>query len=140
MNELSAQPNSLRAKDIAYTLHPYTNARTHEQTGALIIEGGDGIRVIDENGKRYIEGMGGLWNAALGFSEQRLVEAAIKQLRKMPYYHSFLHRTHPATIEYAEQLVKIAPQGLAKAFFANSGSEANDTAIKIVRYHNNALG
>lgn len=133
-------PNSLRGKDIAYTLHPYANARLHEEIGPLIIEGGDGIHVIDDSGNRYIEGMGGLWSVALGFSEQRLVEAAIRQLKTLPYYHSFMHRTHPATIEYAERLVQIAPAGLAKAFFANSGSEANDTAIKIIRYYNNALG
>ena len=137
---VSTAPNSLRGKDIAYTLHPYANARLHEEIGPLIIEGGDGIHVIDDSGNRYIEGMGGLWSVALGFSEERLVEAAIRQLKTLPYYHSFMHRTHPATIEYAERLVQIAPEGLAKAFFANSGSEANDTAIKIIRYYNNALG
>lgn len=133
-------PNSLRGKDIAYTLHPYADARLHEKIGPLIIEGGEGIHVVDENGHRYIEGMGGLWSVALGFKEQRLIDAAVKQLNTLPYYHSFMHRTHPATIEYAERLVQIAPEGLAKVFFANSGSEANDTAIKIIRYYNNALG
>lgn len=136
----SVAPNSLHAKDIAYTLHPYSNARLHEEIGPLVIERGEGIHVIDDSGNRYIEGMGGLWSVALGFNEQRLVDAAIAQFRKLPYYHSFLHRTHPATIEYAEQLVKIAPEGLTKAFFANSGSEANDTALKLVRYYNNAIG
>jgi 4-aminobutyrate--pyruvate transaminase len=133
-------PNSLHARDIAYTLHPYTNARRHEQIGPLIIERGEGIYVVDDSGNRYIEGMAGLWNAALGFNDARLIEAGVKQLRAQPYYHNFNHRAHPAAIEYAERLVKIAPQGLEKVFFANSGSEANDTVIKLVRYFNNALG
>ena len=137
---IATQPNSMRGKDIAYTLHPYTDARAHEETGALIIQGGEGIYVIDDSGNRYIEGMGGLWSVALGFKEQRLIDAAVKQFNVLPYYHSFMSRTHPATIEYAERLVQIAPDGLSKAFFANSGSEANDTAIKLVRYYNNALG
>lgn len=145
MNEIasspsSSLPNSLRGKDIAFTLHPYADARLHEKIGPLIIEGGEGIHVVDDSGNRYIEGMGGLWSVALGFKEQRLIDAAVKQLNTLPYYHSFLHRTHPATIEYAERLVQIAPESLTKVFFANSGSEANDTAIKIVRYYNNALG
>ncbi len=133
-------PNSLHARDIAYSLHPYTNARRHEQIGPLIIKGGDGIHVFDDSGNRYIEGMAGLWNAALGFNEERLIEAGVKQLREQPYYHNFNHRAHPAAIEFAERLVKVAPEGLTKVFFANSGSEANDTVIKLVRYFNNALG
>lgn len=141
MNELNRlAPNSLHALDIAYTLHPNCNARVLERDGSLIIQGGDGIHVIDDSGNRYIEGMGGLWSAALGFSEQRLVDAAYRQMQKLPFYHSFLHRTHPATIEYAAALVQIAPSNLSKVFFANSGSEANDTVIKLVRYYNNALG
>jgi 4-aminobutyrate--pyruvate transaminase len=101
---------------------------------------GDGVYVEDEHGRRYIEGMSGLWCASLGFSEKRLVEAATRQLETLPYYHLFNHRSVEPSIELAERLLDIAPAGLGKVLFANSGSEANDQAIKLVWYYNNARG
>jgi 4-aminobutyrate--pyruvate transaminase len=133
-------PNSAAARDIAYHFHPVTNARRHEQIGPMIIERGQGIHVYDDQGKEYIEGLAGLWSVAVGFGEERLVRAAAEQMRKLPYYHSFAHKSHPAVIDLAERLVRMAPNGLAKVQFTNSGSEANDTAIKLVWYYNNARG
>ncbi len=133
-------PNSLEAKDIAYVVHPYTNLRAHEQQGPLVIARGEGIYVWDVDGKRYIEGLSGLWCASLGFSEKRLVEAARRQLERLPYTHTFAHRSSEPVIELAERLVKLAPPPIAKAFFVNSGSEAIDTAIKLIWYYNNARG
>ncbi|REE07477.1 4-aminobutyrate--pyruvate transaminase [Paraburkholderia sp. BL27I4N3] len=127
-------------KDAAYLLHGYTNLQSHLTQGPLIIESGDGIYVVDSEGKRYIEGMAGLWSTALGFSEQRLVQAASRQMEKLPYYHNFSHKSHSQQIELAERLVKMAPVPMSKAYFANSGSEANDTAIKMIWYHFEALG
>lgn len=134
------KPNSTSARDIAYTLHPYTNARLHEQVGPLVVETGKGVYVYDESGKEYLEAMAGLWSAGLGFNEERLVNAAIDQLKKLPFYHNFLHKTNTPTVDLAERLVNISPERLKRAFFANSGSEANDTVVKLVRYYNNALG
>ncbi len=85
------RPNSAAAMDIASHLHPYTNARKHETEGPMVITEGKGIYVYDDQGKEYIEGLAGLWYAALGFSEERLVQAATEQLRKLPCYHSFAH-------------------------------------------------
>ncbi len=133
-------PNSLAARDVAYTLHPYTNLAVHEQQGPLTITRGEGIYVWDDEGNRYIEGLAGLWCTSLGFSEKRLVEAATRQLEVLPYSHLFAHRSTQPVIELAEALIKIAPEPMAKAFFVNSGSEAVDTAIKLVWYYNNALG
>lgn len=133
-------PNSLEAKDVAYLVHPYTNLRAHERQGPLVIARGEGIRVWDIDGKDYIEGLSGLWCAGLGFSEKRLVEAARRQLERMPYTHTFAHRSSEPVIELAERLVKLAPEPLSKVFFVNSGSEAIDTAIKLVWYYNNARG
>ena len=93
---MTVAPNSLQARDIAYTVHPYTNLRQHERQGPLVITGGDGVYVIDDDGKRYIEGLAGLWCAALGFSEKRLAEAAKRQMEKLPYTHSFAHRSSRA--------------------------------------------
>ncbi len=136
MNE---RANSARARDIAYYLHPYTNLKVHEKEGPLVITEGKGIYVYDENGKAYIEGLAGLWCTALGFDEERLVEAAMAQMRKLPYYHSFFHASHDVGIDLAEKLIQMAPVPMSKVFFTNSGSEANDTAVKLVWYYNNAL-
>ena len=134
------RPNSAAALDIASHLHPYTDARKHESVGPLVFTEGKGIYVYDEQGKEYIEGLAGLWYAALGFSEERLVEAATEQLRKLPCYHGFTHKAPLPTIELAAKLLEIAPVPMSKVFFADSGSEANDTMIKMVWYYNNALG
>lgn len=132
--------NSPASRDIAHYLHPYTNLATHEVTGPHIVTKGRGIYVTDESGKEYIEGLAGLWCASFGFAEEELVEAATEQLRTLPYYHGFAGKSvHPA-IDLAELLKEIAPVEFSKVFFANSGSEANDTAIKMVWYFNNARG
>ena len=91
---MALAPNSLQARDVAYTVHPYTNLRQHERQGPLVITGGDGVYVTDDDGKRYIEGLAGLWCTGLGFSEKRLVEAARRQLDRLPYTHGFAHRSH----------------------------------------------
>ncbi|MCT7377064.1 aspartate aminotransferase family protein [Chelativorans salis] len=137
---MSRLPNSLEARDIAYHLHSYTDARKHEETGPLVIERGEGVHVYDNNGKRYIEGMAGLWSVALGFGEKRLAEAAARQMEKLPYYHTFAHKSHGPSVELAEKLVAMAPVPMSKAYFTNSGSEANDTAIKMIWYRANAMG
>ncbi len=137
---LHAKPNSTAARDVAHVLHPYTNARRHEERGPTVLERGDGIYVYDDNGKEYIEGLAGLWSVALGFGEERLVEAAAAQLRKLPYSHIFSHKSHGPAVDLAEKLVSMTPSGLDHVFFTNSGSEANDTIIKFIWYYNNALG
>ncbi len=137
---MTLQPNSPEARDVAYLLHPYTNFRKHEQTGPMIVERGEGVHVWDSNGRKYIEAMAGLWCASLGFHHERLVEAATRQLRTLPYYHQFAQKSHLPGIDLAEKLMGLAPSSVSKVFFNNSGSEANDTAIKIVWYYNNARG
>lgn len=137
---MTAIPNSLHARDVAYVLHPYTNARRHERLGPMVIDHGKGVFVYDDQGREYIEAMSGLWSVAVGFGENRLVEAAAKQMSKLPYYHTFSHKSHEPSIDLAEKLIKMSPDGLDHVFFTNSGSEANDTVVKIVWYYNNAIG
>ncbi|MBI4966715.1 MAG: aspartate aminotransferase family protein [Rhodospirillales bacterium] len=132
--------NSLRDADIASVLHPYTNLKLHPEKGPLVIVRGEGVRVFDESGQAYIEGMAGLWCASLGFGETRLAEAAKRQMERLPFAHLFNHKSHGPGIELAEKLLALAPVPMSKVFFANSGSEANDTAIKLAWYVNNALG
>jgi 4-aminobutyrate---pyruvate transaminase len=137
---LTAQGNSPASRDIAAVLHPYTNLARHRETGPMIIAGGNGIFVRDDQGKDYIEGLAGLWCVSLGFSEERLIAAAQRQFATLPYYHSFSHKSHEPGIDLAERLLRLLPVPMSKVFFNNSGSEANDTAIKLVWYYNNALG
>jgi 4-aminobutyrate--pyruvate transaminase len=132
--------NSPAARDVKFVLHPYTNHVKHAETGPLIVGEGKGVWITDDAGNRFIEGMAGLWCTSLGFGEERLIEAAAKQMRKLPYYHLFTHKTHNPAIDLAERLCAMAPGQMAKAFFANSGSEANDTAVKLIWYYNNAIG
>jgi 4-aminobutyrate--pyruvate transaminase len=132
--------NSAASRDIAYTIHPYTNLKLHETEGPVVITKGEGVFVYDDSGKQYLEGLAGLWCASLGFSEPRLAEAAYAQMKKLPYYHVFASKSHDVGIDLAEKLVKMAPVPMSKVFFANSGSEANDTVVKLVWYYNNALG
>jgi 4-aminobutyrate--pyruvate transaminase len=127
-------------QDVQYHLHPYTNGVKHHQVGPRIITRGEGIYVYDDQGNRYLESMSGLWSVAVGFGEPRLVEAATRQLQTLPYYHTFTHKSHPSAIELAERLVGYTNGKMAQAFFTNSGSEGNDTVVKMVWYYNNALG
>ena len=108
--------------------------------GPLVIVRGEGVYVYDDEGQRYLEGMAGLWCASLGFSERRLADAAYRQMCELPFYHSFAGKVPAISAELAERLVRIAPAGMSRVLFANSGSEANDTAIKLAWYINNALG
>jgi len=127
-------------RDIATTIHPYTNLKLHEADGPLVMAEGDGVFVRDEDGKMYLEGLAGLWCVSLGFSERRLAEAAYRQMLKLPFYHTFAHKATDIGIELAEKLLSIAPVPMSKVFFVNSGSEANDTVVKLVWYYNNAVG
>jgi 4-aminobutyrate--pyruvate transaminase len=127
-------------RDMTYHLHPTSNLALVQTEGPLVIQRGEGVYVYDESGRRYIEGMAGLWCAGLGFSERRLAEAAYRQMLELPFYHSFSGKVPAISTQLAETLMSVAPEGLARVFFANSGSEANDSAVKLVWYYNNALG
>jgi 4-aminobutyrate--pyruvate transaminase len=111
-----------------------------QKEGPLVITRGEGVYVYDDEGRRYLEGMAGLWCASLGFSERRLADAAYRQMCELPFYHSFAGKVPAISTELAERLIRIAPVGMGKVLFANSGSEANDAAIKLAWYVNNAVG
>lgn len=140
MDDMTNFGNTAEARDIRHHFHAYTNARRHMDVGPMIIEDGEGIYVTDNNGRRYIEGMAGLWSVGVGFKERRLIAAMNRQMEKLPYYHNFGHKSHAPAIDLAEKLVEIAPVPMSKVFYTNSGSEANDTVLKMVWYRSNALG
>jgi len=132
--------SNLATRDVETVLHPYVNLARFRETGPVIIERGQGVYVYDTDGKGYIEGMAGLWCTALGYGNEELVEAAAAQMRKLAFAHLFTGKSHDPAIELAEKLKEIAPVPISKTFFCNSGSEANDTQVKLVWYFNNALG
>jgi 4-aminobutyrate---pyruvate transaminase len=127
-------------RDAEALLHPYTNAVQLRETGSQVIERGEGIRVFDDRGRSYIEAMAGLWCCGLGFGNAELVEAAHAQMAKLPYYHLFGAKTHEPAVELAERIKAIAPGRMARVFYQSSGSEANESQVKLAWYMNNALG
>jgi 4-aminobutyrate---pyruvate transaminase len=131
---------NLAVRDIETLVHPYTDLAAFRDAGPLVIERAKGVYVYDTEGRDYIEGMAGLWCAALGYGNEELVEVAAKQMAKLSFAHLFSGRSHDPAIELAEKLKEIAPVPVSKVFFCNSGSEANDTQMKLVWYMNNALG
>ena len=118
-------------------VYPTTNLKHVEQ---LNIVRGDGVYVYDDSGKEYLEGLAGLWCASLGYGNAELIEAITDQLKTLSYSHMFGGRTHNVVIQLAEQLSDMLPVKNSKIFFANSGSEANDSHIKMLRYYFNVTG
>ena len=140
MTIMNAPIGDSHKKDIAHALHPYTNLAVHEDQGPLIISKGEGVYVWDDQGNRYLEGLGGLWCVSLGFSEPRLAAAAADQFAALPYSHTFAHRSTEPVIALADKLLEIAPKPMTKAFFLSSGSEAIDAMIRFTWYFNNGRG
>ena len=132
--------SNLAVRDVETVVHPYTNLATLRDVGPLVVERGKGIWLYDSDGKAYIDSMAGLWCTALGYGNEELIETASAQMRKLSFGHLFAFKSHDPAIELAEKLKEIAPLPVSKVFFCASGSEANDTQVKLVRYMNNALG
>lgn len=131
---------NVQTRDVEALLHPYTALHKLRDTGPLVLDRGKGVYVYDTQGREYIEGMSGLWCAGLGFGDEELIEAAREQLSRLPYYHLFGGKSVEPAIELAEKLKEIAPFEASKVFFTSSGSEANDTQVKLAWYFNNAKG
>ena len=137
MLAVESKSTGLSAQDRASVLHPFTPLGSHQP---MVFTHGEGAWVYDEQGNRYLEGVAGLWSASLGFSEQRLVDAAVRQFQKLPFMHMFASASHPPGVALAQELLRWAPVPMARVFFANSGSEAVDSAVKMIWFFNNALG
>ena len=131
---------NLQARDVETLIHPYTNLATFRDSGPLVLERGSGVHLYDTEGRPYLEGMAGLWCTSLGYGNAELVEAAREQMMKLPFTHLFGGKSHDPAIELAEKLKDMAPMPVSKVFFGASGSDANDTQIKLVWYYNNAIG
>ena len=138
MNHFTA--NSPHARDIASVLHPQTNARKHLDVGPTIMTGARGIFVEDDAGNSYLDAGAGLWCCSLGYNNERLAKVAYDAMRTLGYYQIFRHASHGPAIDLSEKLLSIAPVPMSKVLLQCSGSEANDSAVKLVWYHWRAQG
>jgi putrescine aminotransferase len=123
-----------RALDARHHLHPFTDQAALAERGVRVITRADGCWLWDSEGNRILDGMAGLWCVNVGYGRVELVEAASRQMATLPFYNTFFQCATAPAIELAARLAGIAPAGLSRVFFASSGSEANDTAVKLVRY------
>lgn len=130
----------LEALDLKRLFHPNTNLAAHHKAGPFFLSRGEGIHVWDDHGKRYIEGMSGLWCTTLGYGDEELAQAAYDQIKKLSFTHLFAGKSHEPAVLLAEKLVEMAPFDASRAFFGNSGSDGNDTQIKLAWYYHNAIG
>jgi len=130
----------LDSVDLAHVLHPNTNLAALHRSGPLVLIRGQGIHVWDNRGRQYIEAMAGLWCTTLGYGDEELARVAYEQIKKLSFSHLFTGKSHEPGVLLADKLVGMAPFAASRAFFGNSGSDANDTQIKLVWYYNNAIG
>ncbi len=122
-----------QALDRAHHTHPFVDPATLDEKGTRVIVGADGCHLIDSDGRRILDGMAGLWCVNLGYGRHELAQAAYDQMIELPYYNTFFRSATPPTIELASILSELAPGTLGHAFFSSSGSEANDTVVRLVR-------
>jgi putrescine aminotransferase len=125
----------LQALDTAHYLHPFTDFKQLGAKGARIVTHADGIYLWDSDGNRILDGMAGLWCVNVGYGRAELADAAYQQMKELPYYNSFFQTSHPPAIELATLLAEVTPEGLNHVFYSGSGSEANDTVVRMVRHY-----
>ena len=141
MNYLSNSRSTkeLQNIDLNHHFHPFTST-SDIKDGARIIKEGKGIYLWDSEGKKYLDAMAGLWCVNIGYGRDELANAAHRQMKELPYYNTFFQTSHPPVVELSKLLTEILPGNMQKIFFSSSGSEANDTNIRLVRQYRNCLG
>jgi 4-aminobutyrate--pyruvate transaminase len=136
MTELS----NMQHRAMQTVVHGFTNLHQMAHSGPLVLERGKGIHVWDNTGKKYMEGMAGLWCTALGYGNEELVEAAREQLSRLSFAHLFAGKSHDPAVALAEKIQQLSPAPASHVMFGCSGSDANDTQVKLAWYYNNARG
>ncbi|MGH6872082.1 MAG: aminotransferase [Rhizomicrobium sp.] len=124
-----------QALDAAHHVHPFSDTAALNKEGVRVITRADGVWLWDSEGKKILDGMAGLWCVQVGYGNAALADAGCEALRTLPYYNHFFKTTNPYTVELAAKLARVLPEGHEHVLFANSGSEANDSAIKLIRYY-----
>src|SRR5215468_6097227 len=123
-----------RQLDALHHIHPFSHTATLNREGVRVITRAKGIYLWDSEGKKLIDGMSGLWCVQVGYGNKELARAGCDALNTLPYYNHFFKTTNPWTAELADKLTKLLPDGHEHVLFANSGSEGNDTVLKLIRY------
>jgi len=136
----SISTESLRALDQAHHLHPFTDLHDYSEHGGRIFSRAEGVHIYDSDGKAMLDGMSGLWCCNLGYSQDAIKQAVFEQMQQLPYYNNFFRCANQPSVELAAELARVAPAGFRHVFFTNSGSEANDTNIKLVHRYFDLLG
>lgn len=134
-NTVTFSRQDVQEMDATHHLHPFTNSQALNDKGARVIDKAQGIYVWDQDGNKMLDGMAGLWCVNMGYGRQELVDAATKQMQQLPFYNTFFQTTHLPAAKLAQEVASITPEGLDHIFFANSGSEAIDTILRLVRHH-----
>ena len=133
MSEAKLTTAQLQALDAAHHLHPFTEHKELGGRGTRIIERASGVYLRDSEGNKLLDGMAGLWCVNIGYGRRELADAAHRQMLELPYYNSFFQCTHPPAVELASAIAEQAPAHMQHVFFTGSGSEANDTVLRMVR-------
>ncbi len=135
-----AQAAELEQFDREDVMHGFATLNAQSANEVVVMTGGAGMRVIDHRGREFLDAAGGLWCMNVGYGRQAIADAGARQLAKLPYFHTFGNFSNEPMARLSDRLLKLAPDGMRRVIFASSGSEANDTQIKIIRRYNNLLG
>ncbi|MGY8861701.1 MAG: aspartate aminotransferase family protein [Pseudomonadales bacterium] len=136
----SHDTKALQELDKQSYMHPFTDSKAMHEKGTRIITSADGCYIYDSEGGKTLDGMAGLWCVSIGYGRDELADVAAKQMRELPYYNSFFGTAHPPVIKLAAQLKRLAPDNISHVFFTGSGSESNDTNVRLVRHYWQAKG
>ena len=139
-SEQKLKLDHLQRVDAKHHLHPFTDTKEINDQGTRVIVKADGVYIWDAEGNKLLDGMAGLWCVNVGYGRKELAEAAYRQMQELPYYNSFFQCTTPSAIELAEVLANLAPSHINRVFFTSSGSESNDTVVRMVRRYWDLLG
>ncbi|WP_022954206.1 aspartate aminotransferase family protein [Leucothrix mucor] len=129
-----------QSQDAAHHLHPFSDAKSLNEKGARVITKGKGVYVWDSEGNKLLDGMAGLWCMAIGYGRDEVADAAAAQMRELPFYNTFFQTTHPPVVALSKKLAELAPAHINHTFFTGSGSESNDTMLRMVRHYWASLG
>lgn len=140
MSDQAEHMKKVWQQDKDHYIHPWTDFSTFKETGSMILADSDNVHVIDGNGNKYLDGIGGLWCVNIGYAREEMAQAIADQVTKIPYFSSFGHHTTEPAAALAAKLAELAPSSLNHVFYGCGGSVANDTAVRIIHFYFNQLG
>ena len=140
MDNLHNASAHLQELDARHHLHPFSDAVSLAKRGARVITKAEGVYLWDAEGNKFLDGMAGLWCVNVGYGRKEILDAVAAQMQQLPYYNTFFQTTHPPVVELSAKIAELTPDGLNRVFFCSSGSEANDTVLRMVRHYWASVG